>query len=922
MAIQVPVTRRTFLKLAGSGAVVAISITHLPALALAAGEPADAGLDGTNGVNGASGPGWAPVPGKARWRIDGIPKVTGQKIYARDFKSRDFVGWPQQENWLLALRCDRVDAVYEGYDLGVLPAELRPIAVVDNALLSARRIPLAPEPDPIASQDIYWLARPGYAADCYGQPAALLIFENFDVYRRAKKLLDFNRDVIRYGAAVARTPAVPAVPYAPVTVYVRDDDRHFNYVDNYRADSSGKPTAQYLKEREEAAANIDATIARNAAAGAWIGVRATGDEGFETPAMDPMFMEPEAGLAWYDASAATMRLVLGTQSANDDATGACALFDGSSIQVKEAQVIACYPGGGFGGRDKSYFPLYLALAAPFAKGALRWQQSRYEQFQVGLKRCETQFSEALWFDRRGKLEAITCDFLMNGGGKKNLSPYVAQLAALSAMSCYEIPRARAQAASTYTREVFGGSQRGFGGPQAFMAIETLMDEAAGRLGMSPFAIRRANLLGNAPALGKGRAITGAPILFDLQLDALLDRLESHPLWRDRARTQAERGARHLRYGVGLAMANEAYGTSGDGMFGMVQILPDSSLRVVTPYTDMGNGAATTLGLAPAEFLGQNAQTIAMSEIGPFNALNLKRSNTPSSLQQDTVRYLYGSSSACLGAFHQYHAVKGAAQVLFLQSVLPAARAWWGIPVRAEDVRWVDRALVANGGLAPIPWPALLDTIRKQGLQTVAAVHASYAGYFWKGTYPFASGSTQIDYDYVAVGLDPYALGSLRRELQAPPTDTSNYGRTTYAPSATLVAVSVDPATGRVKVERVVTAVSVGRQLSPELVEGQSQGAVAMGIGNVLTETCPLGPDGPGGGRWNLDRYEVTRLPDVPAQELIALPPPGGDPANARGIAEAVMCPIAPALLNALAMATGRRFRVTPVTPEKIREALR
>ncbi|MBR7962721.1 xanthine dehydrogenase family protein molybdopterin-binding subunit [Burkholderia vietnamiensis] len=908
MAIHVPVTRRTFLKLAGSGAVVAVSVTHLPALVLAADDmPADA-----------NGPAWAPVPGRARWRIDGVPKVTGQKIYARDFKSRDFVGWPQQENWLYALRCDRVDAVYQGYDLGVLPPVLRPIAVVDNALLTARGIRLAPEDDPIANQDIYWLARVGHTADCYGQPAALLIFENFDIYRRAKKVLDFNRAAIRYGAPLAAKEAVPPVPYSPVTVYVRDDERQFNYVDNYQTGSDGKPTAKYLEEREAAVANIDATIARNAAAGAWIGVRATGDDAFETPAIDPMFMEPEAGLAWYDASASKMSLVLGTQSANDDATGACALFENSSVSVKEAHVIACYPGGGFGGRDKSYFPLYLALAAPFAKGALRWQQSRYEQFQVGLKRCETQFSESLWFDRRGKLEAITCDFLMNGGGKKNLSPYVAQLAALSAMSCYEIPRARAQAASTYTREVFGGSQRGFGGPQAFMAIETLMDEAARRLGLSPFEIRRVNLLGKAPALGKGRAVTGAPILFDLQLDALLDRLERHPLWLAREQARAERGARNLRYGVGLAMANEAYGTSGDGMYGMVQILSDSSLRVVTPYTDMGNGAATTLGLAPAEFLGQNAQTIAMSEIGPFNALGLD----PKLAHGDPkwVRYNYGSSSACLGAFHQYHAVKGAAQALFLQSVLPAAREWWGVPVRAQDVRWVDRALVANG-LAPIAWPALLGTIRKLGLQTVAAVHASYAGYFWKGTYPFASGTAQIDYDYVAIGLDPYRLMPLSRVLQAPPVNTTLYGRTTYAPSAALVAVSVDPATGRVKVESVVTAVSVGRQLSPQLVEGQSQGAVAMGIGNVLTETCPLGPDGPGGGRWNLDRYEVTRLPDIPAQELIALPPPAGDPANARGIAEAVMCPIAPALLNALAMATGRRFRVTPVTPEKIREAL-
>ncbi|MBL3921687.1 hypothetical protein FH726_24980, partial [Bacteroides thetaiotaomicron] len=78
-----------------------------------------------------------------------------------------------------------------------------------------------------------------------------------------------------------------------------------------------------------------------------------------------------------------------------------------------------------------------------------------------------------------------------------------------------------------------------------------------------------------------------------------------------------------------------------------------------------------------------------SEIGPFNALGLSRSSNPAT-NPKTVRYTYGSSSACLGAFHQYHAVKGAAQALFLQSVLPAARAWWGLPVGAADVRWVDR----------------------------------------------------------------------------------------------------------------------------------------------------------------------------------------------------------------------------------------
>ncbi|NML35235.1 xanthine dehydrogenase family protein molybdopterin-binding subunit [Paraburkholderia antibiotica] len=910
MAFDIPVTRRTFLKVMGSGALVAISISNLPAAVL---------MNSSMQTEPDNGPPWAPEPGKARWRIDGIPKVTGQKIYARDFKASDFVGWPKQENWLYALRCNRVDRVYEGYDLSMLPAELQPLAIVDTDALLARNIPLAPEADPIASQDIYWLARKGHAADCYGQPAAMLIFANFDVYRRARKLLDFNDNAIRYGAPVPPEDRPKPVPFTPTTTYVRDDDTDFNYVKDYQVGSDGKPTPAYLAALEKARGNIDATIQRNADQGTWFKAGASNPQGFMTPAMDPVFMEPESGLAWYDAASGQLRLVLGTQSASEDAQSAVSLFTGSLVNLNAVHIVACYPGGGFGGRDRSYFPLYLSLAAPFAQAPLRWQQSRYEQFQVGLKRCETQFTESLWFNRQGKIQALKCDFTMNGGGKKNLSPYVAQLAALSAMSCYEIPRADATASSLYTPEVFGGSQRGFGGPQAFIAIETLLDEAAAELHMSPFAIRRANLLGSAPSLGRGRAITGAPILFDLQLNGVLDSLEQHPLWQERETTRAQREAQGLKYGVGLAMSNEAFGTSGDGMYGMVQVMPDGSLRVITTYTDMGNGAATTLGLAPSEYLGQNAQTIAMSVYEPFKSLHLTATSNPQ--KQTDVRYGSGSSSACLGAFHQYHAVKGAGQALLLESVLPAAQSLWRENVKAADVKWVDGALVARGIDKPLAWNDLLQQMRNLNLPTVAAVHASYAGSFWTGTYPFRSGAAEIEYDYVAVGTNPDSLSPLLRDLHPPVVDGAKFQRTTYAPSAALLALSVDPSNGRVKVEHVASAVSVGRQLCPDLVEGQSQGAVAMGLGNVLTETCPLGNDGPGNGRWNLNRYLLTRLPDIPVQTLIALPPPNDDPNNARGIAEAVMCPIAPALLNALAMATGHRFRETPVTPDQLRRAL-
>jgi CO/xanthine dehydrogenase Mo-binding subunit len=125
--------------------------------------------------------------------------------------------------------------------------------------------------------------------------------------------------------------------------------------------------------------------------------------------------------------------------------------------------------------------------------------------------------------------------------------------------------------------------------------------------------------------------------------------------------------------------------------------------------------------------------------------------------------------------------------------------------------------------------------------------------------------------------------------------------------------------------------NAGRILVPELVSGQSQGGVAMAIGYTLLEDMPDGMAGPANGTWNLDRYHVPRWDDVPllsayqpgrrAQELIVLPETPGDAGAGRGIAEAVMCSIAPAISNALRDAVGKRFTSLPITPAKILKGL-
>jgi CO/xanthine dehydrogenase Mo-binding subunit len=109
---------------------------------------------------------------------------------------------------------------------------------------------------------------------------------------------------------------------------------------------------------------------------------------------------------------------------------------------------------------------------------------------------------------------------------------------------------------------------------------------------------------------------------------------------------------------------------------------------------------------------------------------------------------------------------------------------------------------------------------------------------------------------------------------------------------------------------------------PELVEGQAQGGFAMGVGYALLEYLPPFEDGPGNGQWNLGDYIVARASDLPLHRLeTELLPPVAPREPPKGIAEVVMIPVVPALLNAIHDATGHRFQSLPVTQSMLQGVL-
>ena len=132
----------------------------------------------------------------------------------------------------------------------------------------------------------------------------------------------------------------------------------------------------------------------------------------------------------------------------------------------------------------------------------------------------------------------------------------------------------------------------------------------------------------------------------------------------------------------------------------------------------------------------------------------------------------------------------------------------------------------------------------------------------------------------------------------------------------LAEVEVDPFDGKAKVTRYVVAQEVGRMINPDGVYGQIQGGVAQGMGYALWEGLESKE-----GRYTrrtLESYGLPLAVDIPDIEMIILEHPHeAGPFGAKGVAEPPIVPVAAAIANAVADATGAEINRLPIDPEQL-----
>lgn len=168
---------------------------------------------------------------------------------------------------------------------------------------------------------------------------------------------------------------------------------------------------------------------------------------------------------------------------------------------------------------------------------------------------------------------------------------------------------------------------------------------------------------------------------------------------------------------------------------------------------------------------------------------------------------------------------------------------------------------------------------------------------------------------MAAQFGPERRQVIGRGMYVPPDNAPSF-------TAQFVEVEVDTETGQVEVQRIVAAVDVGRAINPMAVEGQIEGALQQAIGYALTEELLVDPETGRVRNPNFESYRFLTAADMPPIEtiLVETVDPTG-PFGAKGVAEVAIVPVAAAIANAIADATGARLRVQPMTPERVLDAL-
>jgi nicotinate dehydrogenase subunit B len=130
-------------------------------------------------------------------------------------------------------------------------------------------------------------------------------------------------------------------------------------------------------------------------------------------------------------------------------------------------------------------------------------------------------------------------------------------------------------------------------------------------------------------------------------------------------------------------------------------------------------------------------------------------------------------------------------------------------------------------------------------------------------------------------------------------------------------ITVDKVTGKIRVTHVTAAHDCGLIINPNTLEQQIEGCVVQGVSRALLEEVKFSKSRVTSLDW--EGYQILRYKDAPSLTTVLVNRPNE---RSSGAGEPATAPVAAAIANAFFDATGKRVRQMPMTPARVRTALK
>lgn len=323
---------------------------------------------------------------------------------------------------------------------------------------------------------------------------------------------------------------------------------------------------------------------------------------YVTHRLSHMFIEPEAGISFYDEQG-IMNVIVSTQNAHYDRGEVAALLGVAENRVRVKQAAT---GGGFGGKLDISVQLHCALMTYYTKRPVKIVRSRRESTMVSSKRHPITMKCKTGATKDGKLVAIDVEMTSDSGAYASYGPAVIGRAPVHIAGPYDCPNVRCKATFAYTNSPMCGAFRGFGVPQAAVCHEGQMNALAKALNIDPVEIRRRNAHHVGSVIPTGQALTESVGMMDTLIQASGKAAEVMPERPASASCKRKgRGVGSMFYGVGnTGLPNPAAA--------FVEVLPDTSVNLMVGCADIGQGSSTVMAQIAAETLGLDYSDIRVT----------------------------------------------------------------------------------------------------------------------------------------------------------------------------------------------------------------------------------------------------------------------------------------------------------------------